>query len=298
MIVNIGVENIKERCANEFSYFALKKYPTVAFNIYNWLPVINDRKHGKNILFATESYINIPGNYDPNNIKKYDAYITNNRKFKEMYPELNIYVTSGPPVWEGYYELETFIPYEDKIRGVCSLQRVYDTGMECDINFMKHTVMRDLKTEPHLVLHTYGPAPFGKEGAYRGTVGEHHHSHYDNLKKINEYLFCWCPDPLYHPIWSYDFVTERVFNCFKSKTVVVYYGCYNVEDLIPKELFVDFRDFNGLDELSEFLIDLSNDKDRYNYMIETAYTWNLTNKIGSMCEVEKVIKECVSTYKL
>lgn len=297
MIINRGVENIEVRCENDFNYF-IQKYPTVAFNTSNWVSGNNSRNHGKNILFATEGYITIPQNYDPTYIKHYDVFITSNAKFKRLHPELNIRLINGVTNWVDYFWLESFIPYEDKIKGVCSLQTIYHTGSEGDINYLKHDVMCGLKTEPDLILHTYSKTtPFGKPES-RQPVLEFHQSHYENLKKINEYLFCWCPESTYHKLWSYGHVTERLFNCFKAKTIAIYYGCYNIEDLVPKELFIDFRDFkNDLEGLSAFLIDLAKDKERYNSIVESAYKWNLTNKIGDIRKVEEVLQDCVKKYK-
>jgi hypothetical protein len=296
MLVNRKIDNIEERLKGEFDYIQ-KKYPTVALNIHDWWGKPNDRSRGKNILFATEGYITMPNNYNIDSIKKYDVLITNNSKFKKLHPELNIVNINAPVNWENYYELETFIPYNKKIKGVCSLQRVYNTGVVGDINYMKHSVMNELNVEPYLILHTFGPAQFGKKESYQGNLG-YKHSHYYNLKKINEYLFCWCPEPIYHELWSYDYVTERLFNCFKSKTIAIYYGCYNIEELIPKELYIDFRDFRDLNELSNYLIELSNDKERYNNIIETAYQWNLDTKLGSMVELEKILQECITKYSI
>jgi len=291
MMLVENISDLEQRLKSEFDYIQAK-YPSVALNIHDWWGKPNDRGRGKNILFATEGYITITNNYNVLFIKKYDAFITNNSKFKELHPDLNIFLINAPPNWENYYKIDAFVPFENKIKGICSLQRVYKTNSAGDINYMKHTVMNELNVEPHLVLHTFGPAPFGKSGSYQGNLG-YKHSHYYNLKKINEYLFCWCPEPIYHELWSYDYVTERLFNCFKSKTIAIYYGCYNIEEMIPKELYVDYRDFSDLNSLAEFLIELSKDEKRYNGIIEAAYEWNLITKLGSMVEVEKVLQECV-----
>ena len=293
-LIETDIDGLDERLKSEFDYLQ-KKYPTIAFNIQDWWGKLNNRSRGKNILLATEGYITITKNYDVNIIKQYDAFITYNSKFKEQHPELNIYLTNAPVNWENYYELDMFVPYDNKIRGICSLQRVYHTGSEGDINGMKHSVMNEFQTDPHLVLHTFGPAPFGKPGSYQGNLG-YKHSHYYNLKKINEYMFCWCPEPIYHELWSYNYVTERLFNCFKSKTIAIYYGCYNIEDLIPKELYVDYRDFKDMKELSEYLIELSNDKERYNKIVEDAFKWNLSTKLGDIREQEKIFQLAVDNH--
>ena len=216
MIIETKVDNLEERLKSEFDYLQ-GKYKSVAFNMYDWWGKPNTKSNGKNILLAVEGYITIPNNYNPAVIKQYDVFITHNSKFKALHPELNIVLQNAPANWENYYQLESFLTYDEKIKGICCLARVYNTGADGDINYMKHTVMRDLKVEPELVVHTYGQASFGRPESYQGYLG-FKHSHFKNLEKINEYLFCWCPEPMYHELWSHDYVTERLFNCFKSKT--------------------------------------------------------------------------------
>lgn len=295
-IIDIKIDNLEERLKSEFDYLQ-NKYPSVAFNMYDWWSKPNNRSNGKNILLAVEGYITIPNNYNPDVIKQYDVFITHNSKFKESHPELNIVLQNAPANWENYYELESFLSYDEKIKGICCLARVYNTGSQGDINIMKHSVMRDFKVEPDLCVHTYGPETYGKPESYKGNLG-YKHSHYYNLKKINEYMFCWCPEPIYHETWSYNYVTERLFNCFKSKTIAIYYGCYNIEDIVPTDLFIDYRKFKDINELSNYLIELSKDKERYTEIVENAYQWNLNNKLGDITLLEETIQECIKKYPI
>jgi hypothetical protein len=296
MIINRKKENINLRLNNEFEYLKIK-YKNIAFNIQDWNGRPNNRPNGKNILIATEGYITIPNNYNPEIIKQYDAFITYNSKFKELHPDLNIHLQNAPINCGDFYELETHLNYKNKIKGVCSIQRVYNTGSAGDINYMKDSVMKGLNVEPHLCLHTFGPKPFGKPDSYQCNL-EAPPNHYKNLKKINDYLFCWCPEPIYHELWSYNYVTERLFNCFKSKTIAIYYGCYNIENLVPTELFIDFRNFQSLNELSQYLIELSNDEKKYTEIVEAAYNWNLKNKLGSITLLEEIFQECIQKYRI
>ena len=293
-LIETNVENLEERLKSEFDYLQ-NKYKTVAFNMYDWWSKPNNRSTGKNILLAVEGYITIPNNYNPAIIRQYDIFITHNSKFKAMYPDLNIELQNAPANWENYYELDSFLTYDEKIKGVCCLARVYNTGAAGDINFMKHTVMHDLKVEPELCVHTYGPASFGRPESYKGNLG-YKHSHYINLKKINEYLFCWCPEPMYHELWSHDYVTERLFNCFKSKTVAIYYGCYNIQDRIPPELYIDYRQFKDVDDLSKYLLETYKDKKKYTDMVENAFEWNKTCKLGDIQLLEEIIQDCIKKY--
>lgn len=293
-LINTKVDNLKLRLESEFDYL-ITKYPQVAFNIHYWGGQPQNRSTGRNILLAVEGYITIPNNYDPNFIKNYDVFITHNSKFKALHPELNIVLQNAPANWENYYQLDSFLSYDEKIKGVCCLARVYDTGVGGDINFMKHTVMRDLKIEPGLCVHTYGQESFGRPESYQGYLG-YKHSHCENLKKINEYLFCWCPEPMYHEIWSHNYVTERLFNCFKSKTVAIYYGCYNIQDIIPTDLYIDYRNFKDADDLGCFLLEFYRNKKKYIEMVEDAYRWNLSCKLGDVELLEEIIQDCIKKY--
>jgi len=49
------------------------------------------------------------------------------------------------------------------------------------------------------------------------------------------------------------YISEKMFDCFRAKVVPIYLGADNVLDYIPKECFIDYRDFKSNEELAEFL---------------------------------------------
>lgn len=64
----------------------------------------------------------------------------------------------------------------------------------------------------------------------------------------------------YKFIVSYDsitnqngYISEKIFDAFKAKTIPVYWGADNITDYIPKECFIDKRDFSDYEELASFL---------------------------------------------
>ena len=297
MIVGRHIDDLDLRVKRECDYI-MAKYPTMAFNRQTWEGKPHKRGCGKNVLLAQEGIITIPMNYDVVWIRaNYDAVITYSVKFKEAHPELKVYNTQCPANWEAYHWLETFKGYDDKIRGICSLQTLYNWGHPLDRNFMKHKVMAELTTEPHLLLHTFGEFPFGKPESYQGFLG-HRHSNYHNLKKINEYLFCYAAECISDDFWGHNYLTERVYNTFKSKTVLVYYGATNVDELLPEHIFVDVRKFEDMNDLSAYLVELSYDKKRYTEMVEEAYRWNLTTTLGDMRYQEEVYKQAIKENPL
>lgn len=49
------------------------------------------------------------------------------------------------------------------------------------------------------------------------------------------------------------YISEKIFDCFRAKVVPIYLGADNVLDYIPKECFIDYRDFKSDEELVKFI---------------------------------------------
>ena len=286
MINNI-FPDMKNRLKGEYDYL-VKKYSNIAFNVRYWDGTSNV---GKKYLYATEGFITIPDNYSPRYINQFHGFLTHNSKFKIQNPQFNIILTNGPLKTDDYYYLgdNEFLDYDKKIKGICSMLKIYHTGMDGDILNLREEFVKKISVEPELLVHTYGPVPWGKKHQYKGFL-DYKHSHYMHLKKMNEYLFCWCPEPMYHEMWSWDWITERLFNCFKSKVIPIYYGCYNVEKHIPTDLFVDYREFKNYKEISKYLIELSKNKKKCMEMIENAYEWNMYTRFSNIEDLENIFK--------
>lgn len=62
------------------------------------------------------------------------------------------------------------------------------------------------------------------------------------------------------------YISEKIFDCFKAKCVPIYWGALDIEKYIPKDCFIDFRDFGGYEELLSFLDSI--DESKYNSYIK------------------------------
>ena len=285
MLVNTHRTDMDKRLENEFDYLCAK-YPNVAFNMRDWNAVT---RMGKEYLYPTEGYITIPQNYDINIINNYKGFLTHNKKFYERYKnDINVVFTNGPMDSHNYYALDSFISYEERIPGICAMYKIYQTKREGDILHMRSEVMHGLPLD---TKHTYGKPSWGDD-MYQGCVEGVHPNHEENLKIINKYHFVLALEPMYHEMWSYNWITERLWNAFKSKTVPVYYGCYNVEELVPTDLFIDYRKFSNLTELAEELKNFP--QSRWEDMTEKAYNWYYnTCRMSNMDDLEDVLRSCV-----
>jgi hypothetical protein len=56
------------------------------------------------------------------------------------------------------------------------------------------------------------------------------------------------------------YITEKIFDCFTSGILPVYCGATNINSYIPDNCFINYRDFQNLDELDEFLKSMNHKK--------------------------------------
>lgn len=100
--------------------------------------------------------------------------------------------------------------------------------------------------------HYKGPVPelFTAQDIYSYPITP---GHLNKLMCLKEYKFCIC----YENSTENGWITEKIFDCFISGCVPVYLGASNISDLIPKECFIDRRNFKNDQELYSFLKSLS-----------------------------------------
>lgn len=70
---------------------------------------------------------------------------------------------------------------------------------------------------------------------------------------MSNYKFAICFENCCFP----GFITEKIFDCFLAGCIPVYYGAPDITDFIPKETFIDFRNFKSYYELDKFLQNIS-----------------------------------------
>ena len=98
--------------------------------------------------------------------------------------------------------------------------------------------------EGHSNFHLYG---YGWESAgysnYRGSIA-------DKYATLRNYRFSICYENT-RDIQGY--ITEKIFDCFHVGCIPIYLGASNITDYIPKECFIDKRDFSTYDALLEYI---------------------------------------------
>lgn len=72
----------------------------------------------------------------------------------------------------------------------------------------------------------------------------------DKMAVLKDYKYCICYENT-RDVKGY--ITEKIFDCFAAGVVPVYWGASNVTDYIPKECFIDRRQFKNNKEMYKFL---------------------------------------------
>jgi len=280
--------NYKEEFFDEY------QYPNAAINGL----VLQGKPKNEVILVVLEPYNMRPKFYDIDEIKKYKGMITWNTKFYDKYKDIiNIKLYQGGQPLYQVHKLYSPVKYSNKINGICAIGKsVNKNGFGGDISHLRLDVMNDIE-KTDLITHYYGWNDWGCKN-YMGSignlkikgmhiVGDGFHSSLAKIMKLSEYKFYLCFENCYHEFWSWGYITEKIMCCFEARTMPIYLGCYNIEQLIPEDIFVDFRNFEDSYDLVRYLNSIS--EPDYNKMVDRAYEFKLKTKINDIDELIKIL---------
>lgn len=92
---------------------------------------------------------------------------------------------------------------------------------------------------------------------YKGKMGDSTDSTDHKINALMSYKFSFA----YENIKEVPgYITEKIFNCFEAACVPIYWGASNVTKYIPKNCFIDRRDFASDEELYHFLKNMTKEE--------------------------------------
>jgi alpha(1,3/1,4) fucosyltransferase len=80
---------------------------------------------------------------------------------------------------------------------------------------------------------------------------------HNKYKTLQNYKFCICYENMKDQL---GYITEKIFDCFVSGCVPVYWGASNISDYIPSGCFIDRRNYATDEELYRFLKGINRDQ--------------------------------------
>lgn len=219
----------------------------------------------KLILFLWEPEVVNPNNYNKE-IHKYFKYIftwnddliDNIKYFKFNYPEP--YKLKNP--YEKTYkekELCTLISgnKSSKISGELYSERIktiefFEKNDSKNFNFYgrgwnKHKNRLE-KLLPFIITNY---------STYKGETS-------NKMETLSNYKFCICYENQKN---VNGYITEKIFDCFLSGCIPIYWGAENISQYVPEKCFIDRRKFKTNDELYNFIIGIN--EEEYNSYIKS-----------------------------
>lgn len=244
-------------------------YP-IPSNFHIWEIIFTNRK--KNILICTEPPMVNPFNYmkifHTYFIKVYtwnDELVDNIKYFKIRLPKSSLGIKTKAKKFKKkkflilvnknilpFYPLKIFKPFGKEL---------YSERIK-SIEFFERNIPNDFflygrgwnKPKKHnLTESLFG---YKKYSTYKGEVD-------NKIELLSGFKYSLCFENLTD---VKGYITEKIFDCFKARCVPIYWGASNIEKYIPKDCFIDFRDFGDYEKLLNFLASI--DDDRYNRYIE------------------------------
>lgn len=247
--------------------------PVGGCDIYAYLNAHSFRgaRPGINVLLLFEPPVVLPGQFDEAVWARFDQVFTfydflvkDRPGFHKILAPRSGWV-QPVPVTEQRREREEKYPVEGRVQGICMINGNKKSAFEGELYSKRLETAEWFHEHSAMPFHLYGNPPFTVAG-YRGSL-----SHEDKFPTLASYRYCLCFENMYHPVYSAGFLTEKVLDCLETRTIPIYLGCSNVEEYIPKDCFIDFRDFRNLPELERFLAEMSNK--RYKRYIKAMDEW-------------------------
>jgi hypothetical protein len=171
-----------------------------------------------------------------------DDLVDNQKFFKIYYPSLMPMITDVPA-------------FEQKKLCVMVAGTDLDPqGRNNDLYSQRIRMVEFFETKPPGELDIYGKnwsRRFYRD--YKGPIPGFH-SGPEKINTLKNYRFSVCFENTQN---VNGYITEKIFCCFAAGCVPIYWGAKNVESYIPKNCFIDYRDFKSKEELYSFLTSMS-----------------------------------------
>lgn len=234
-----------------------------AFSYFGEMP-------GLEVLLTLEPTVVLPGEYTDDVFDFFDYVVTfadslaeRGGKFRKInFPAFPVYDDRG----SGQL-IETNItrPLAERQNAICLINGNKSSPIEGELYSKRIEMAQWFHGHSGIPFHVYGYPPFDLPN-YRGQVPMS-----QKFNTMAQYRYSLCFENIYHAEWSRGYVSEKIIHSFMTETVPVYFGCYNIEEYIPTECFIDFRQFADYADLDNFLQNLTDA--RYQAIVNNIRDW-------------------------
>ncbi len=233
--------------------------------------------------------------YDFDNLKRF-RYVFG---FAEQaYTELgNKFVKVNYPSYLTKQNLDYIAPYMKKFR-----QRQHQVVVVANIRPSDHEssiyplrlALADFLYQNRVNVQWYGSSLI-KKPYYRGKLD-------DKLKLLSNSKFTICSENTYHPIYSENYLTEKMPQAWFAGCVPLYMGCHNIDNFnFSPHMYIDLRKYVKIIDKDNYKIDPSivdvihkyDDPDYHNYLSEMIKNLKSEHGFTDIINYENVFKKMI-----
>lgn len=169
------------------------------------------------------------------------------------------------------------IPFADRKLSCMIVGKKSSTHFK-ELYSYRKKIIEFYNNKPGDFFHLYGRGWSLKDSPhFKGAPG-------DKSKAMSEYRFCYCFENA-RDIPGY--ITEKIFDCFHTGTIPIYYGADNITDYIPENCFIHFRNFSSLEEIHRHILEMK--EEEYLTYVENIRTF-LASDIAQKFTTENLVQ--------
>jgi hypothetical protein len=112
----------------------------------------------------------------------------------------------------------------------------------------------------------------------------------NKIQTISKYKFCLCIENASFP----GYVTEKIIEAMVAGVVPVYLGAPNIQELIPRDCYIDIRDYSGPKALQDNLMNIS--EDHAGNIIAAGQIYLINNKAHTYEDFAQMVNKLFLKY--
>ena len=237
--------------------------PQEGSDLYLYLDAFGYRgkQKGFDLLFIAEPFVVLPGSYSKDIwdhfdhiFTLYDALIERDERFtKILVCRTNGWASSEQAITENMSQRERLYPVKGRQNAICMINgnkcswvsgELYSKRTEAALWFWENS---------DVPFDVYGRPPFLLPN-YKGGLEDG-----GRLPMLGRYRYNWCYENTNHPVFASGYV-DKILDCLEARTIPIYLGNPFIEHYVPKECFIDFRDFGSYGAVNDYLHSITDDE--------------------------------------
>ena len=226
-----------------------------------------------------------PGDYDISFLSKFNKVFGCFEKFAKNTIIKDNFIKVAYGIESGYRDpdelIKNWIPITQRHQGVLVVASGNKYSTHPSSIYNCRIALSDFLYDNGFDVSWYGRTKIDRP-YYKGFLQDD--GRFDFRYKINEickYKFHICTENTYDIIYSNNYMTEKLPHAIYGGSIPLYIGCYNIEEIVPSDVFFDLRKFistNGKAVISKHILEVLNNVDHAQY--NHAQTQCLKDKNG------------------